>query len=143
MAGCATPTSSAGHPGCSATANHALTLTPDHLVGAGHCHDRHQQDRRERPAALPLREANRRGPCLPARRPLSKLRQWRAPAIEWLRREGAGSMSLRQDTGRVVMAVGRGTRAGPTLSTKTLQFIGSLRSCSCPSCNTALSTSLM
>ena len=98
-------------------------LSPD--PGRG-CHDRHQQDCRERPAALPLREANRRGPCLPARRPLSKLRQWRAPAIEWLRREGAGSMSLRQDTRRVVMVVGRGTPAGPTLSTKTLQFIGSL-----------------
>ena len=36
MAGCATPTSSAGHPGHSATADHALTLTPDHLMGAGH-----------------------------------------------------------------------------------------------------------
>lgn len=38
MAGYATPTSSAGHPGRSATADHALTLTPDHLMGAGQSH---------------------------------------------------------------------------------------------------------
>jgi len=36
MAGCATP---ASHPGRSATPNHALTLSPDHPMGAG------QQDR--------------------------------------------------------------------------------------------------
>ena len=36
MAGCATPASSAGHPNRSVTTDHALTLTSDHLVGAGH-----------------------------------------------------------------------------------------------------------
>ncbi|MDF2809942.1 MAG: hypothetical protein K0S56_973 [Microvirga sp.] len=36
MAGCATPTSSAGHPDGGATTDHALTIKPDHLVGPGH-----------------------------------------------------------------------------------------------------------
>ena len=35
MAGSAIPASSAGHPSRSATTDHALTLIPDHLVGAG------------------------------------------------------------------------------------------------------------
>ena len=35
MAGCATPTSSAGHPGRGAPACHALTFDPDHFRGAG------------------------------------------------------------------------------------------------------------
>ena len=36
MAGFATQTSFAGHPSRSATAGHALTFNPDHLMGAGH-----------------------------------------------------------------------------------------------------------
>lgn len=35
MAGCATRTSFAGHPGRSAKARHALTFKPDHPMGAG------------------------------------------------------------------------------------------------------------
>ena len=35
MAGFATQTSFAGHPSRSATAGHALTFNPDHLMGAG------------------------------------------------------------------------------------------------------------
>jgi transposase InsO family protein len=36
MAGCATPTRSAGHPNRRAQANNALTFNPDHPRGAGH-----------------------------------------------------------------------------------------------------------
>src|SRR5206468_9863415 len=36
MAGCAIPTSSAGHALAGAKADPKLTLDPDHLVGAGH-----------------------------------------------------------------------------------------------------------
>ena len=36
MAGCATPTSSAGHAPAGATANHELTFHPDHPMGADH-----------------------------------------------------------------------------------------------------------
>ena len=36
MAGFATGASFAGHPSRSATADHALTINPDHLMGAGH-----------------------------------------------------------------------------------------------------------
>ena len=36
MAGCASSASSAGHPGRGAPACHALTLDPDHFMGAGH-----------------------------------------------------------------------------------------------------------
>ncbi|HLL41383.1 MAG TPA: hypothetical protein VK357_17220, partial [Rubrobacteraceae bacterium] len=32
------PASLAGHPGRGLQAGHALTFTPDHLVGAGHRH---------------------------------------------------------------------------------------------------------
>jgi len=35
VAGCASSASSAGHPGRGAPACHALTLDPDHLMGAG------------------------------------------------------------------------------------------------------------
>ena len=35
MAGCAIPTSSAGHAPAGAEANPKLTFQPDHLVGAG------------------------------------------------------------------------------------------------------------
>ena len=35
LAGCATQTSSAGHPGRGAPTCHALTLDPDHPMGAG------------------------------------------------------------------------------------------------------------
>ena len=45
MAGFATRASFAGHPSRSATAGHALTFTPDHLMGAG------QSSRQERTAA--------------------------------------------------------------------------------------------
>ena len=36
MAGCATPTSFAGHPGIEAEANDALIYKMDHLMGSGH-----------------------------------------------------------------------------------------------------------
>ena len=36
MAGCASPTSSAGHPGRRAPTRYALTINPDNLMGAGH-----------------------------------------------------------------------------------------------------------
>ena len=36
VAGCASPASSAGHPGRGAPACHALTFNPDHSMGAGH-----------------------------------------------------------------------------------------------------------
>src|SRR5204863_9958153 len=36
MAGCATPTRSAGHAPAGATADTKLTFQPDHPVGAGH-----------------------------------------------------------------------------------------------------------
>src|SRR5215212_12087364 len=41
VAGCATPTSSAGHTNRGVTPDHALTFNLDHLMGAGHvrsCH---------------------------------------------------------------------------------------------------------
>src|SRR5205085_9296212 len=38
MAGCATPTSSAGHAPAGATADPKLTFKPDHQAGAAHTH---------------------------------------------------------------------------------------------------------
>ena len=40
MAGCATPTSSAGHTNRRISAAHELTLQPDHSMGAGHSRER-------------------------------------------------------------------------------------------------------
>jgi hypothetical protein len=40
VAGCATPTSSAGHPDGRVSAVHELTLLSDHSMGAGHLAER-------------------------------------------------------------------------------------------------------
>ena len=39
MVGCASPTSSAGHPGRRAPTRYALTFNPDHPKGAGQARD--------------------------------------------------------------------------------------------------------